>query len=92
MATNKNAKAICDTCGFEYPLRVLRMNSYGMMVCPTDWEGQYDLKNHPQNKTPNVRDDETLRNPRPPSNNDRNIAWQSANTEWENETTEWNQV
>ena len=92
MATNKNAKGICDTCGFEYPLRVLRMNSYGMMVCPEDFEGGFDLKNHPQNKTPNVRDDETLRNPRPPLNNDRNVAWQLATTEWENETTEWNMV
>ena len=66
MASNKNAKAICDVCGFQYPHRVMRMNSYGMLVCPTDYEGGYDLKNHPQNKTPNVRDDENIRNPRPP--------------------------
>ena len=92
MATQRNALAVCDECGFVYPHRVMRLNSYGMLVCPQDFEGQYDLKNHPQNKTPNVRDDETLRNPRPPSNNDRNIAWQAADTEWENETTEWNQV
>ena len=52
MASNKNALAICDTCGFQYPHRQLRMNSYGMLVCPRDWEGQYDFKNHPQNKVP----------------------------------------
>jgi hypothetical protein len=67
MASNKNAIAICDVCGFQYPHRVMRMNSYGMLVCPDDYEGGYDLKNHPQNKTPNVRDDENIRNPRPPS-------------------------
>ena len=29
-----------------------------MLVCPTDYDGAYDLKNHPQNKTPDVSDDE----------------------------------
>jgi hypothetical protein len=66
MASNKNAKAICDVCGFKYPHRVMRMNSYNMLVCPTDYERGYDLKNHPQNKTPDVRDDENIHNPRPP--------------------------
>ena len=66
MATNKNAKGICDTCGFEYPLRVLRMNSYGMMVCPTDFEGKYDLKSHPQNKIVRVTDDVNVDDPRLP--------------------------
>lgn len=33
MANNKNSLAICDTCGFRYPHRVMRMNSYGMLVC-----------------------------------------------------------
>ena len=57
MASTKRALAICDTCGFRYPHRVLKMNSYGMLVCPTDYEGAYDLKNHPQNRTADVRDD-----------------------------------
>ena len=56
MASNKRALAICDTCGFQYPHRVMRMNSYGMLVCPEDWEGAYDLKNSPLNKAPNVKD------------------------------------
>jgi hypothetical protein len=92
MASNKNAKAICDVCGFQYPHRVMRMNSYGMLVCPTDYEGGYDLKNHPQNKTPNVRDDENIRNPRPPSNLDRNIEWQNARTNWEDTDSYWNTI
>jgi hypothetical protein len=44
------------------------MNSYGMLVCPTDYDGAYDLKNHPQNKTPDVRDNPAIRNPRPELN------------------------
>ena len=63
MATQKNALAVCDECGFVYPHRVMRLNSYGMLVCPQDFEGQYDLKNHPQNKIPNTIDVETLKFP-----------------------------
>ena len=85
MATNKNAKAICDTCGFQYPLRVLKKNSYGMMVCPTDWEGQYDLKNHPQNKAPDVRDNPAIQNPRPDTGG-RNLEWQQASFDWDDST------
>ena len=44
MASTKNALAMCDICGFVYPHRVMRLNSYGMLVCPEDYEGQYDLK------------------------------------------------
>ena len=61
MASNKNALAMCDTCGFVYPHRVMRLNSYGMLVCPQDFDGQFDLKNHPQNKVPDVRDDPVIR-------------------------------
>ena len=64
MASNKNAMAMCDTCGFVYPHRIMRFNSYGMLVCPTDFEGQFDLKNHPQNKIPDVRDNPAIRDPR----------------------------
>lgn len=92
MATTRIALGICDTCGFEYPYRELKRNSYGMMVCPEDYEDQYDLKNHPQNRSPNVRDDEYIRNPRPPLNNDRNIVWNNASIDWEDETQYWNLV
>lgn len=65
MASDKRALGECDICGFEYPLRELKKNSYGMRVCPSDWEGAYDLKNHPQNKIADVKDDPTIRDPRP---------------------------
>ena len=50
MATNKNAKAMCDTCGFVYAQRVMRLSSYDTLQCPQCFDGRYDLKNHPQNK------------------------------------------
>jgi hypothetical protein len=92
MASNKRAIAICDTCGFQYPHRVLKKNSYGMLVCPTDWEGQFDLKNHPQNRAANTFDDPSIRDPRPPLNDDRNVLWNNATVNWENETSNWNNV
>ena len=65
MGTNIKTLAMCDTCGFVYPHRVMRMNSYGLLVCPEDFEGQYDLKNSPLNRVPNVKDNPRVRNPRP---------------------------
>ena len=92
MASNKRAIAICDTCGFQYPHRILKKNSYGMLVCPTDWEGQFDLNNHPQNRAANTFDDPSIRDPRPPLNDDRNVLWNNATVNWENETSNWNNV
>ena len=91
MATNKRAKAMCDICGFVYAHRQMKLNSYGMLVCPTDWDGAYDLKNHPQNKIPDVRDDITIRNPRPDTGG-RNLLWELASTNWEDENKKWNSV
>ena len=79
MASTKNALAMCDICGFVYPHRVMKLNSYGMLVCPEDYEGQYDLKNHPQNKVPDVRDNPAILNPRP-DDTGRNLAW---DRDWE---------
>ena len=45
MASNKNALAMCDDCGFVYPHRVMKLNSYRMLNCPTCFDGAYDLKN-----------------------------------------------
>lgn len=59
------ALGVCDVCGFRYALRELKKNSYGMMVCPTDYEGKYDMVNHPQNKIARVLDDENVYDPRP---------------------------
>ena len=84
MASNKNALAMCDTCGFVYPHRVMKLNSYRMVTCPTCWEGAYDFKNHPQNKVPDVRDDPTIRNPRPDTGG-RNLEWQNVAVNWEDE-------
>jgi len=92
MASNRRALAICDTCGFRYPHRVMKLNSYGMLICPTDYEGAFDLKNHPQNRVPNVRDNPAIRNPRPELNNDRNIAWQNASSLWEDTDSYWNTI
>jgi hypothetical protein len=92
MASTKRALAICDTCGFRYPHRVLKMNSYGMLVCPTDYDGAYDLKNHPQNKTPDVRDNPAIRNPRPELNVERNLDWEAAASLWEDTDNYWNSI
>ena len=92
MATDRKAVGLCDICGFKYPHRILQMNSYGLMVCPTDFEGAFDLKNHPQNKAPNVKDNESIRNPRPPLNNDRNLLWEATTTEWEDTDQNWNMI
>jgi hypothetical protein len=92
MASTKRALAKCDICGFEYPYRNMKFNSYGMLVCPTDYEGAYDLKNHPQNRVPNVRDDEFIKNPRPPLYAERNKDWENANTNWEETESYWNTI
>jgi len=31
-------RAICDRCGFEYPLAELRKEWTGLMVCPKDFD------------------------------------------------------
>ena len=92
MATNRNAMAMCDQCSFVYPHRVMQLNSYGMLNCQECFDGAYDLKNHPQNSIPNVRDNPAIRNPRPESNNDRNIAWQNASSLWEDTASYWNTI
>jgi len=74
MAVNSKTLAMCDTCGFTYPHRVMRMNSYGLLVCPEDFEGQYDLKNSPLNRVPNVKDNPRVMNPRP-DDGGRGITW-----------------
>ena len=92
MASRKNPYGICDVCGFRYRHSLLKKNSYGMMVCPSDWDGSYDSKNHFQNKTPNVRDDEFLKDPRPPTNFGRNKNWEDVYTNWEDTDNYWNSI
>jgi len=91
MASNKNALAMCDTCGFVYPHRLMKLNSYGMLVCPQDFDGQYDLKNHPQNKVPDVRENPAIRNPRPDTGG-RQIDWEAATNNWDAEDRGWQAI
>ena len=88
MATKKNAIAMCDTCGFVYTQRVMRLSSYNTLQCPTCFDGQYDLKNHPQNRVPDVRDDPTIRNPRP-DDGGRNLLWDTASFAWDDSQERW---
>ncbi len=91
MASNKNALAMCDTCGFVYAHRVMRLNSYGMLVCPQDFDGAYDLKNSPLNKVPDVRDNPMIRNPRPDTGG-RQINWEAATNNWDAEDRWWQAI
>ena len=81
MATNRNAMAMCDQCSFVYPHRIMQLNSYQMLICPTCFDGAFDLKNNPQNKAPDVRDDIAIKNPRPDTGG-RNLTWQLTNITW----------
>ena len=93
--TARKAKAMCDTCSFVYDKKVMRLNSYDMLVCPTDFEGNYDLKNHPQNKSADVRDDTIVQNARPDIFG-RNLKWEDANVTWNDvptpDTRKWGTV
>ena len=92
-ASNKRAKAMCDISGFVYPMRVMRLNSYGLLVGPLDYDGQYDLKNHPQNRAPDVSEDPAIRNARP-DDTGRNAVWNETEITWNDDSTDtvrkWN--
>mgnify|MGYP003138121012 CR=1 FL=1 len=95
MATNKRALAICDSCGMRYSHRVMKKSSYNTIRCPQCFDGNFDLKNHPQNRAPDVRDDPTIKDPRP-DDGGRNLTWQLANITWNNipepNTRKWSTV
>ena len=91
MAVGKRAKAVCDICGFVYPHNVMKKNSFGLLVCPTDFDGAFDEKNHPQNKAPDVKDDETIKDPRP-TQKEAFTSWNNQETNWEATTNFWNIV
>ena len=92
MASNKNAYGLCDVCGFRYPLKTLKRNSYKGLVCPTDYEGRFDLKNHPQNFTARTADKPAVRNARPDPNIDRDLIWENAAVNWEDADAFWNTI
>ncbi len=57
---------ICDCCGFRYYYKDRKKTSYGTIVCDTCFDGEYDLKNHPQNFPPPISEDpQGLEEPRP---------------------------
>jgi hypothetical protein len=88
MASNRRVKAMCDISGFVYDRKDMRLNSYGMLVGPLDFDGNYDLKNHPQNRIADVRDNPVIQNPRPDTGG-RNLEWQQANFDWDDSTVRY---
>lgn len=92
MAGKRDVLAICDSCGFRYKLNQLKKNSYGMMVCPSDFDRSYDLKNHPQNKSPKVEERPFIQDVRPEGNGGINQAWLQATTQWNNNLKYWNLI
>lgn len=92
MATNKNVYGLCDTCGFRYKLRQLKKTSYGTMVCPQDYDGAYDLKNHPQNKSPRIQENFFIKDSRPDPRTDIQSNWESLEQNWEDTNNDWNTI
>ena len=82
MASNRRVKAMCDISGFVYDRKDMRLNSYGMLVGPLDFDGNYDLKNHPQNRIADVRDNPVVKDPRPDTGG-RNLDWEQASFNWD---------
>lgn len=46
-----NVWSLCDRCGHKYHRRQLRKESTNFIVCHSCYDGRYDLKSHPQNKS-----------------------------------------
>lgn len=85
MATDRRAKAMCDSCGFVYPMRVMKLSSYDTLRCPQCFDGAYDLKNHPQNKPASLREDPSIRNARI-DDTGRALTWEQASFAWDDTT------
>lgn len=47
--------SVCDRCGFNYKRRQLRKETTKFVVCQSCYDGKYDLKSHPQNRSPRPR-------------------------------------
>ena len=92
MARGLNSIVECDVCGFEYRRSIMKKTSYGTIVCPRDYDGSYDVKNHPQNKNPVLREVHHIMNARPENNLDRNKSWEEVNTNWEDTDKYWNLI
>lgn len=42
--------SLCDRCGQKYYSHRLKAESTGILACPPCYDGQFDIKRHPQNK------------------------------------------
>ena len=85
MASKKRAKAMCDISGFVYPMRVMKLSSYDTLRCPQCFDGAFDLKNHPQNEAPSLREDPTIRHARI-DDLGRSLTWEQSNFTWDDTT------
>jgi len=79
----RNAWGVCDVCGWKYRRKELRKNSYGVLVCPTDYDGKFDTKNHPQNRNARIIEDVSIKNARPDSFLERQKEWENINNGWD---------
>lgn len=56
---------ISDRSGFRFPYEQRIKESTGFVVGPNEGDGNYNLKNHPQNKSPRIRAPLVLKDARP---------------------------
>lgn len=56
---------ISDKSGFRYPYEQRVKESTGFVVGPDESDGNYNLKNHPQNKSPRISSPLILKDARP---------------------------
>ena len=56
---------ICDKSGFRYRYSERVKESTGYVVGPPEADGMYNLKDHPQNKSPKITAIQPLRDARP---------------------------
>ena len=56
---------ISDKSGFRFPYEQRIKESTGFVVGPGESDGNYNLKNHPQNKSPRIRARAILKDARP---------------------------
>jgi len=80
---------ICEGCGFRYKLSQLKKNSYGSLMCPTDFDGTFDLKNHPQNRSAPHKAEGIVRHNSPENFSERQLDWDRQSSTWEDQDTYW---
>ena len=82
---------ISDRSGFRFRLdQRTKEPGTGFIVAKSESDGIYNLVTDPLNKVKFYRDKETIKDARPPSNDDRNQSWSAVTTTWGEETTQWN--